>query len=138
MPEPMQTDESSLQLAREGIRERERQLLPTLEYAFAPLHKAAFGTATGVAGALFMWVLTAYAIVSPRADDFPLGLLAQYFSGYSVTWGGTIVGAVWGFSISFVAGWFIAFCRNLALAIVVFTYRTRAELTETREFLDHI
>lgn len=116
----------------------EERLLPALELAFAPLHKAAFGTATGVAGALFMVTLTVMSILSPRAATFPLGLLAQYFAGYSITWGGVIVGAVWGFTVAFVAGWFIAFCRNLALAIVAFSYRTRAELTETREFLDHI
>lgn len=123
---------------RAEMSDTEERLLPTLDLAFSPLHKAAFGTATGVAGSLFVSLLTVGAIVSPEARAFPLGLLAQYFAGYSVTWGGVLVGAVWGFSVSFVAGWFVAFCRNLALAIVSFTYRTRAELTQTREFLDHI
>lgn len=116
----------------------EERLLPALELAFAPLHKAAFGTATGVAGALLLAGLTVVRILSPRAQDFPLGLLAQYFAGYSTTWGGVLVGAVWGFTVAFVAGWFIAFCRNLALALVAFSYRTRAEIAQTREFLDHI
>lgn len=116
----------------------EERLIPALELAFAPVHKAAFGTATGVAGAMFMMAITIIKIVSPRAQDFPLGLLAQYFSGYSTTWGGVIVGGVWGFTVAFVAGWFVAFCRNLALAIVAFSYRTRAEMAQTREFLDHI
>jgi hypothetical protein len=48
------------------------------------------------------------------------------------------IGAVWGFGVSFIAGWFAAFCRNLALAISAFVIRTRAELDSTREFLDHI
>ncbi len=121
-----------------GLSDTEALMLPTLDLAFSPLHKAAFGTATGVAGSLFVALLTTITIVSPGARAFPLALLAQYFAGYSVTWGGVLVGAVWGFSVSFVAGWFVAFCRNLALAIVAFTYRTRAELTQTREFLDHI
>jgi hypothetical protein len=112
--------------------------MPALELAFAPLHKAAFGTATGVAGALLLAGLTIIKILSPRAQDFPLGLLSEYFAGYSATWGGVLVGGVWGFTVAFVAGWFVAFCRNLALAIVAFTYRTRAEMSQTREFLDHI
>lgn len=116
----------------------EAQLMPTLELAFAPLHKAAFGIACGVAGALLLAALTLGVLVSARAADFPLGLLSQYFAGYSVSWRGVFVGAAWGFLVAFVAGWFIAFCRNLALAIVAFTYRTRAELDQTREFLDHI
>lgn len=118
--------------------ETEEMLMPALQLAFAPLHKAAFGTATGVAGALLMAVLTTVKLLSPRAEAFPLGLLNQYFAGYTVSWGGLIVGCVWGFTVAFVAGWFVAFCRNLALAIVAFNYRTRAELAQTREFLDHI
>ena len=109
-----------------------------LRLAFAPLHKAAFGTATGVALALLFVTLTVAAILSPRAHEFPLHLLDQFFAGYSVTWGGAIVGAVWGFAVGFVAGWFVAFCRNLAMAIVAFTYTARAQLLQTREFLDHI
>lgn len=113
-------------------------IYPTLRLAFAPLHKAAFGTATGVAAALFFASLTVIAIISPRAREFPLELLVQYFAGYSVTWGGTIVAGVWGFAVGFVAGWFIAFCRNLAMAFVAFTYTARAQLAQTRDFLDHI
>jgi hypothetical protein len=113
-------------------------LYPALRLVFAPLHKAAFGTATGVAGALLLASLTLYALLSERARAFPLQLLDQYFTGYTVSWGGLIVGTVWGFAVGFVAGWFIAFCRNLAMAIVAFSYRARAELDETRDFLDHI
>lgn len=113
-------------------------LYPTLRLAFAPLHKAAFGTATGVAAALLFVALTVISILSPRAHAFPLHLMSEFFAGYSVTWGGSIVAAVWGFGVGFVAGWFIAFCRNLALAIVAFTYTARAQLLQTRDFLDHI
>lgn len=116
----------------------EERILPALELAFAPLHKAAFGIATGVAGALGMMLLTAFVHLVPRAQDFPLELLSAYFAGYDVSWGGVLVGGMWGFVVCFVAGWFVAFCRNMALAITAFSIRTRAELQETREFLDHI
>lgn len=116
----------------------EERILPALELAFAPLHKAAFGIATGVAGALSMLLVTVYVLLVPRAEGFPLGLLANYFAGYSVSWNGALVGAGWGFLVAFVAGWFVAFCRNVALAITAFSIRTRAELEQTREFLDHI
>ena len=116
----------------------EERLIPALALAFAPLHKRAFGVATGAAGALFMALLTLVAIVSPRAKEFPLYLLRTYFAGYGVSWRGLLIGAAWGFLVGFVAGWFAAFCRNLALAISAFMIRTRAELNATREFLDHI
>lgn len=116
----------------------EERILPALELAFAPLHKAAFGIATGVAGAVGMMLLTAFVHLVPRAQAFPLELLSAYFAGYDVSWGGVLVGGMWGFVVCFVAGWFVAFCRNMALAITAFSIRTRAELQETREFLDHI
>ncbi|MCC6927941.1 MAG: hypothetical protein IT359_03010 [Gemmatimonadaceae bacterium] len=116
----------------------EERLLPALELAFAPLHKAAFGVATGVAGALGMMLVTVYVLVVPRAQDFPLELMATYFSGYEVSWTGALIGGAWGFLVGFVSGWFVAFCRNMALAVTAFSIRTRAELDQTREFLDHI
>jgi hypothetical protein len=37
-----------------------------------------------------------------------------------------------------VAGWFTAFVRNFVMAAMVWMARTRAELSATRDFLDHI
>lgn len=116
----------------------ESPVISAMLYAFAPLHKRAFGIAVGSAGATFMILLTLAGMSMPGAREFPLYLLGQYFRGYSVTWTGVFVGAFWGFAVAFVAGWFVAFCRNLALAISAFMIRTRAELASTREFLDHI
>lgn len=116
----------------------EREVIPAVNIAFARLHKAAFGVATGVAGALFIGAITLYVLTVPRAQGFPLGLVGQYFAGYSVSWTGLVVGMGWGFITAFVAGWFVAFCRNLSLAIIALVIRTRAELSETRTFLDHI
>lgn len=116
----------------------ESPVISAMLFAFAPLHKLAFGIATGVAGAVLMVWLTVAGMYMPRGRDFPLSLLEQYFQGYSVSWSGVFVGAAWGFAVSFVAGWFAAFCRNLALAVSAFVIRTRAELDSTREFLDHI
>ena len=116
----------------------EEPLTPALLLAFAPMHKRAFGVATGTAAALLLALLTAAALLLPSARDFPLELLNEYFAGYSVSWSGVFIGAGWGFVVGFVAGWFTAFCRNLALAISAFLIRVRAELSQTRDFLDHI
>jgi hypothetical protein len=114
--------------------ETERQLL----LAFAPLHKRALGIATGTAAALLMALLTTVTLLHEPGQRFPMHLMSAYFAGYDVSWRGVVVGAGWGFAVGFVAGWFIAFCRNLAVAISIFAIRTRAELSETRDFLDHI
>ena len=67
-----------------------------------------------------------------------LGLLREYFYGYRVSWRGAFIGLAWGWLVGFVAGWFVAFCRNLVIAVSIFITRTRVELQETRDFLDHI
>jgi len=111
---------------------------PELALAFAPLHKRAFGTAIGVAGGIGFFLLTAIELIRRPAAGVPLGLLGEYFYGYTVSWTGAFVGLFWGLAVGFVAGWFVAFCRNVALAVSVFISRTRGELEATRDFLDHI
>jgi hypothetical protein len=109
-----------------------------LVLAFAPVHKLAFGVAIGMAASVSLFVATlAYAAREPAVGE-GLSLLNQYFWGYSVTLAGAFVGLGWGFATGFVAGWFFAFCRNLIVAASVFLVRAKAELSETRDFLDHI
>jgi len=118
---------------REGAMEQER-----LRLAFAPLHKRAFGTATGVACALLVASLTLFHLLLDPDSPGALRLLGEYFYGYTVSPQGVLIGASWAFFVGFVGGWFAAFCRNLVVATNVFITRTRAELSETRDFLDHI
>jgi hypothetical protein len=106
--------------------------------AFAPLHKSAFGAAIGVAAGLLVFLSTAVTLLQPPDQRLPLGLLQVYFRGYSVSWIGALIGAGWAGVAGFVFGWFVAFCRNFVLAISLFVIRTRAQLSETRDFLDHI
>jgi hypothetical protein len=108
-----------------------------VQLAFAPLHKRAFGTAVGVAAGSLVFLATAVTLLFVPGDP-GLHLLGQYFYGYTVSWEGAFVGLFWGGFSGFVAGWFAAFCRNLALAALIFVARTRAELEATRDFLDHI
>jgi hypothetical protein len=107
-----------------------------LALAFAPVHKRAFGVAIGAASGLLFFAATV--VVLLRGTDVGLYLLSQYFYGYAVSWSGAVVGLLWGFAVGFIGGWFIAFCRNLALAISIFISRTRGELHATADFLDHI
>jgi hypothetical protein len=113
-------------------------LPPTAALAFAPLHKLAFGAAIGSASGLIVFCLTAIYLVRQPTQPIALGLLAQYFYGYAISWHGAVVGLLWGSAVGFVAGWFIAFCRNLTLATLLFIARTKEELAATRDFLDHI
>jgi hypothetical protein len=112
---------------------------PTLRaIGFAPLHKRAFGVATGTAAALVTFLATAVYLIRDPHPGFDLGLLSQFFRGYSVSWPGAVIGAGQAFIAGFVMGWFLAFARNLVLAAMLFAGRSRAELEQTRDFLDHI
>lgn len=108
-----------------------------LELAFLPLHKKALGMGMGVAGALMVFVLT-IVHMARTSDPYPLVLLNRYFYGYELSLRGAFVGAFWAGIAGFVAGWFFAFCRNLAVATSAFIVRTRAELKQMKDFLDHI
>jgi hypothetical protein len=116
----------------------EQPLPPDVEMAFAPLHKRAFGMAIGIAAALVCFLVTAVYLVRRPQPGFDLGLLDHFFYGYTVSWRGAVIAAAWGAFAGFVAGWFVAFVRNLALGILVFVTRTRSEMAATRDFLDHI
>ncbi len=109
-----------------------------LALAFAPLHKVAFGAATGLAAALVTFLVTGVYLVRGPTPGFDLGLLAEFFYGYTVSWPGAFVGAIWAGFVGFVFGWFLALVRNVVLAVMVLEIRSRAELDETRDFLDHI
>ena len=108
------------------------------ELAFAPLHKRALGMAVGITAGLLVFVGTIFHLVIHSHAEPNVGLLAEYFYGYSVSVQGAFIGLLWGFFTGFVAGWFLAFTRNLAVATSIFISRTRAELQATRDFLDHI
>jgi hypothetical protein len=109
-----------------------------LKVAFLPVHKLAFGIATGCAAALLVAVLTVDAIVRDSGEHLPVELLAEYFSGYTVSWPGVFVGAAWAAFCGFVFGWFIAFVRNVVLATQLVIVKTKAHMAENRGFLDHI
>jgi hypothetical protein len=109
-----------------------------LVLAFAPVHKRNFGLACGAALAVLVSGLTVVHLIRSPEDDFPLSLLSQFFTGYTVSLRGVAVGGFWAAFVGFVAGWFLAFSRNFAIAVTIFVIRTRAALAANRDFLDHI
>jgi hypothetical protein len=135
MPNSTRASSPSVTEIREGVRRPNAALLP---HAFAPVHKRALGMAVGTVSGLALFTVTAFHIVLPPAGGLPIHLLAQFFYGYEVTWWGALLGFLWGFFTGFVAGWFVAFVHNLATAIMVFFFKTRGVLAQTKDFLDHI
>jgi hypothetical protein len=106
--------------------------------AFAPVHKRALGVAVGTVLGLALFAVTVFHVVLRPVNAPDIGLVGQYFYGFEVSWKGAFVGLFWGFVTGFVGGWFVAFTRNFITALKVFTLRTKAELAQTKHFLDHI
>lgn len=135
----MNTQHSSDVIGMTGGRTDAVEELPrSASLLFAPLDKRAFGVAIGVATGLVILGITLLDVARGPASLRGLALLAQYFPGYDVSLSGAVVGLAWGFLAGFCAGWFVAFVRNLVLAVSLFLLRERAEMDETRDFLDHI
>jgi hypothetical protein len=104
---------------------------------FPRAHKSALGLAFGMISGLGLFAITALHVAT-RADGLPLYLLAQFFQGYSVTWPGAFVGLAWGFAVGFVGGWLLGFVHNFTVGMWLFVIRTKQDLRQTKNFLDHI
>jgi hypothetical protein len=118
--------------------EVERELPRSAMMLFAPVDKRAFGAAIGTALSLGIIVLTVIDLLARPTPSVNLVLLRQYFTGYTVSWAGVLIGGAWGFFVGFCAGWFTAFVRNLVMALSLFMLRSKAELSSSQDFLDHI
>lgn len=106
--------------------------------AFAPLHRRALGVAAGLVLGGFLSITTVVAVIRDGEARSGMGLLSQFFWGYSVSWLGALVGFLWGFGLGFIVGWSLALLRNAVVWIWLTVIRSRAEMNEYSDFLDHL
>lgn len=82
------------------------------------------GIAFGLVGGLVIFVATNWLVLKGGDVVGPhLGLLSEYFFGYSVSFAGSFVGMVYGFVAGYVSGWIIARIYN---RVVLFRERLKA------------
>ena len=107
--------------------------------AFAPLHKRALGVAIGTVTGLGLWIVTLALVIKGGYPVGPrLALVGQYFPGYSVTFAGSFVGLLWGFVTGFLVGGFFALLHNFMIWAWLVVIRSRAEMDQYGDFLDHM
>jgi hypothetical protein len=95
------------------------------------------GVSFGVLAGGMLAIATATLVIrDSRTPNFDL--LAQFFWGYSVSWPGVFVGLFWGFVVGFVMGYGFALVRNAAVWIWITAIRSRAEMEQYSDFLDHL
>jgi hypothetical protein len=105
--------------------------------AFAHLHCTALGIASAVVvgGLLFAATL----VLLMRGNPTPnFDLLDQFFWGFSVSWRGAFIGLFWGSGLGFVLGYGFALVRNAAMWLWLTVIRSRAEMDQYSDFLDHL
>lgn len=105
---------------------------------FAKVHSVALGIACGIL--LSSGILLATLILVLKGGHQVgknLVLLANYFPGYSVTLGGSLVGAAYGLIAGFILGWLMASLRNFVIAAYLHSVRLWSNLSADR-FLDGV
>jgi len=106
--------------------------------AFAPLHRSALGIACGVVLGGLICAATLVLVIRGGYLNVKLYLLAQFFLGYSVSWLGALIGFLWGWAVGFVLGYGFALVRNAAVWVWLTVIRSRAEMEQYSDFLDHL
>lgn len=120
--------------------EDEKPGLPSaILLAFAPLHRVAMGVAVGTVLGALIFLLTVFLVIK---GGYPIGpnlaLLGQFFIGFTVSLPGAVIGLLWGFGTGFVLGWGFAVLRNFVVWTWLTLIRSRAEMDQYGDFLDHM
>src|SRR5258708_36387698 len=112
----------------------DRQLL----LAFAPLHRSALGEACGIVCGIALAAATLVLVLRGGYPEPNLGLLAQFFWGYSTRWRGVVIGLFWGWATGFTLGWGFAGVRNAVLWLWLMLISPRADTDQDPELFDHL
>jgi hypothetical protein len=119
--------------------EAQEQLPSSILLAFAPIHRMAMGIAGGAVLGGFLFLLTMILVIKGGYPVGPrLALLGHFFFGYEVTFLGAFIGLLWGFVAGFMLGWGFAVVRNIAVWLWLTVIRSRAEMEQYGDFLDHM
>lgn len=87
-----------------------------LQRAIARLRASVMAIVCGAMGGAAIFLATAWLLIrGGRVVGPHLGLLSNYFPGYSVTWPGAFIGFFWGALCGALAGWSVTWVYNLAV-----------------------
>lgn len=99
-----------------------------VELTFAHVDARALGIACGTVLGVSIFIATVILLIRGGSPVGPnLSLLGEYFIGYEVTWGGSLVGLVYGFVLGFAGGYSTAAIRNVLTTAYLFFFEKRLE-----------
>jgi len=95
------------------------------------------GVALGVVcGGLL--ALATLVLVLQGPERLNLNLLNQFLWGYRVSVGGIFIGLLWGTGVGLALGYGFALAHNAAVWIWLTVVRSKAEMDQCSDFLDHL
>ncbi len=81
--------------------------------AVARIQRGVLALVLAVIGGVGLFTMTAWLLIrGGPLVGLHLSLLSQYFPGYSVTWGGSLIGLLYGAVVGGVCGWLIGTIYN--------------------------
>ena len=88
-----------------------------IDAAVARLRASVMAIVFGLTSGTGLFVATAWLLIQGGPNIGPtLGLLRNYFPGYSVTWPGAFVGFFYAAALGCAVGWLVAFIYNRLVA----------------------
>lgn len=89
-----------------------------LTKAVLKLSERVMGLVLGILTGLTIFIATNWLLIKGGEHVGPhLGLLGQFFIGYSVTFRGSLIGMAYGFVTGYIAGWVIAWIYGQVVAL---------------------
>jgi hypothetical protein len=86
--------------------------------AIARIQAGVLAVVCGLLAGVGLFLMTVWLVIKGGSNVGPhLGLLGQYFIGYSVTWAGSLVGFFYGLLAGGVVGWSIGKIYNLIVGL---------------------
>jgi protoporphyrinogen oxidase len=117
----------------------EKVIEGALSQVFLKLDRIALGVSVGIASGLLLALATLILVLKGGPVVGPtLGLLSQYFPGYSVTARGSILGLGYGFLTGFAVAWAFAGLRNATVFLYLAITQRRAERQALRRLLEYL
>jgi protoporphyrinogen oxidase len=117
----------------------EEALEAALSRVFMKLDSVALGISIGALSGAILFLATLLLVFKGGDVIGPtLGLLRNYFPGYSVSPLGSLLGAIYGFVSGFVGGWIFAFLRNAIMFLYIASIQRKAQRGLLRRFFDYM
>ena len=106
--------------------------------SLAKLDGKALGIALGLLLGLGIFVATNFLIIKGGDVLGPnLALLSQFFIGYEVTFGGSLIGMIYGIMAGFIMGWLIAAIRNFVVMIYMHVIKLKGSMSAVNDYIDN-